>query len=42
MKFKVTSIDKNSAQNAGGLVTIYNELTVAQELRPQTRFITAD
>lgn len=42
MTFKVNSIDQNSAQNARGMVTIYNELTVVQELRPQTRFVTAD
>lgn len=42
MKFKVTSIDQNSAQNAKWVVTIYNELNVSQELRPQTRFVTAD
>lgn len=42
MKFRVSSIDPASAQNARGVVTIYNELNVAQELRPQTRFVTAD
>lgn len=42
MTFKVTSIDQNSAQNSAGVVTIYNELNVDQELRPQTRLVTPD
>lgn len=41
-KFKIETIDPNSAQNAQWTVTIYNELTSAQELRPATRFMTAD
>ena len=42
MKFRVDTIDPNSAMNARGTVTIYNELTVAQDLRPETRFVTAE
>ncbi len=39
-KFSVTAIDPSSSANARGTITIYNELTVAQELRPSTRFLT--
>lgn len=42
MRFKIDAIDPNSAMNARGVITIYNELTVAQELRPQTRFVTTE
>ncbi len=41
-KFSVTSIDAESSRNAHGTVTIYNELTTQQELRPSTRFVTDD
>ena len=41
-KFSVTSVDANSSRNAHGTVTIYNELTTQQELRPSTRFVTDD
>lgn len=41
-KFTVTSIDPASSKNAIGIITIYNELTTEQELRPQTRFVTND
>lgn len=41
-KFKVEAIDPASAMNARGTITIYNELTVPQELKPTTRFVTAD
>jgi hypothetical protein len=42
MKFAIETIDPNSATNAGGRVTIYNELTTEQVLKPFTRFITED
>lgn len=41
-KYKVTSVDPSSAKNARWVVTIYNELTVAQDLRPSTRFVAPD
>lgn len=41
-RFRIDAIDPNSAMNARGVVTIYNELGVTQELRPSTRFVTAD
>lgn len=41
-KFRVETIDPESVMNAQGTLTIYNELTTQQELRPQTRFVTAD
>lgn len=41
-KFSVTAVDPESAKNARGVITIYNELTVEQELRPSTRFVTED
>ena len=41
-RFKLESIDPNSAMNARGTITIYNELTVKQDLRPGTRFVTTD
>jgi len=42
MRFKLDAIDPNSAMNARGVITIYNELTVKQDLRPETRFVTLD
>lgn len=42
MRFKLNAIDPNSAMNARGVITIYNELTSRQELRPSTRFVTPD
>lgn len=42
MKFSLDTIDTNSATNARGMVTIYNELTTDQALKPNTRFITED
>lgn len=41
-KFSVTAVDPASSANATGIVTIYNELSVSQELRPSTRFVTDD
>lgn len=40
MRFTVKTIDPESSIQARGIITIYNELTVNQELRPSTRFIT--
>ena len=42
MKFSLDTIDPNSATNAYGTVTIYNELTTDQALKPNTRFITEE
>lgn len=41
-KFSVETIDPNSALNAYGVATVYNELTIAQDLRPSTRFVAPD
>ncbi|MBS9783933.1 hypothetical protein KGV55_01135 [Candidatus Gracilibacteria bacterium] len=40
MRFSVKTIDPESSIQARGIITVYNELTVNQELRPSTRFIT--
>ncbi len=42
MKFQLETVDPNSTTNARGTITIYNETTTAQALKPQTRFITLD
>ena len=42
MKFSLDTIDANSATSAQWTVTIYNELTTDQALKPNTRFITED
>lgn len=42
MNFKLDTIDPNSATNARGKITIYNELSEAQALKPNTRFVTDD
>jgi hypothetical protein len=42
MQFTLDTIDPNSTSNAGGVVTLYNELTTEQALKPQTRLITED
>ena len=42
MKFSLDTIDPNSATSAQGMVTLYNELSQAQTLKPNTRFITDD
>lgn len=41
-KFSVTAIDPTSSANARGTITVYNELSASQELRPATRFVTDD
>ena len=41
-KLSIETVDPNSAKNAQGVVTVYNELTVAQDLRPSTRFVAPD
>lgn len=40
--FTLDTIDPNSTSNAQGLLTIYNELTTDQALKPQTRLVTED
>ncbi len=40
MQFTLDTIDPNSTASAGGVVTIYNELTTEQALKPQTRIVT--
>ena len=42
MNFKLDTIDPNSATNARGQVTLYNELSADQALKPNTRFVTDD
>lgn len=42
MKFQLETVDPNSTTNARGSITIYNETTTAQALKPQTRFVTLD
>lgn len=42
MPFNLDTIDPNSATSAIGRVTLYNELTTEQALKPFTRFITED
>ncbi len=40
MQFTLDTIDPNSTASAGWVVTIYNELTTEQALKPQTRLVT--
>lgn len=40
MQFTLDTIDPNSTASAGGVVTLYNELTTEQALKPQTRLVT--
>jgi hypothetical protein len=40
MQFTLDTIDPNSTASAGGIVTLYNELTTEQALKPQTRIVT--
>lgn len=42
MRFTIETIDPNSATSAIGRVTVYNELTTEQALKPFTRFVTED
>ncbi len=42
MRFQLETVDPNSTSNARGVITIYNETTTAQALKPQTRFVTLD
>lgn len=42
MIFTLDTIDPNSATNARGTVTLYNELSAEQVLKPNTRFISDD
>ncbi len=42
MRFQLETVDPNSTTNARGTITIYNETTTAQTLKPQTRFVTLD
>ena len=42
MPFTLDTIDPNSATNAIGRVTLYNELTTEQALKPFTRLVTED
>jgi hypothetical protein len=42
MKFTVETIDPNSSTSAAGRITLYNELTTVQALKPFTRFITEE
>jgi len=40
MQFTLDTIDPNSTASAGWVITIYNELTTEQALKPQTRLVT--
>ena len=42
MRFTLDTIDPNSATNARGTATLYNELVADQALKPNTRFISDD
>lgn len=42
MKFTIETIDPNSARSAGGRLTLYNELSTLQTLKPSTRFVTEE
>ncbi len=42
MNFQLDTIDSNSATNAGWTITLYNELSADQALKPNTRFVTDD
>jgi hypothetical protein len=42
MKFTLDTIDPNSSTSARGQVTLYNELTSEQALKPNTRFVSED
>jgi len=40
MKFRVTALDMNTIQNSQGTITVYNELSAEQSMKPNTRFVT--
>lgn len=40
MQFTLDTIDPNSTASAGWVITLYNELTTEQALKPQTRLVT--
>jgi hypothetical protein len=42
MRFSVETIDPNSATPGRGRITVYNEITAPQALKPFTRFVTED
>jgi hypothetical protein len=42
MRFTIETIDPNSATAAQGRITVYNELTTPQSMKPNTRFISED
>ncbi|MBC7498852.1 hypothetical protein H7170_04385 [Candidatus Gracilibacteria bacterium] len=42
MRFQLETVDPNSTSNARGIITVYNETSTAQALKPQTRFVTLD
>jgi hypothetical protein len=42
MRFTIESIDPNSATSAGGRITVYNEISAPQSMRPNTRFVTEE
>lgn len=42
MKFTMDAIDPNSATSAAGRITVYNELSAEQALKPWTRFVTEE
>ncbi|GAB0174706.1 MAG: hypothetical protein HHAS10_05850 [Candidatus Altimarinota bacterium] len=42
MRFAIETIDQNSATSAGGHITVYNELTIPQAMKPNTRFVSEE
>ena len=42
MKFRVTALDMNAVKNSQGTITVTNELSSEQSMKPNTRFITDD
>lgn len=42
MQFDIAEVDPNSIANSRGTITVYNELTTPQTLKPNTRFVTDD
>lgn len=42
MKFRITTLDKNTIKNSQGVITVFNELSTEQTMKPNTRFVTDD
>jgi hypothetical protein len=42
MPFRISTLNLNAVNNAAGTVTLYNEMSTEQPLKPGTRLVTED